>query len=369
MTSKPRSPKTHPARPGHGALAGALVEGRARTRASAFGRIVLVRFESQALRGNPLGDPAVRTIPVYLPAGYDDPRNTRRRYPSVYALAGFTGRGTMMLNDSGWGETLPMRLDRLIATGKIQPMIVAMPDCFTLYGGSQYLDSSAHGNYETHLVRELVPWIDHAFRTKAQAAHRAVFGKSSGGFGAIVQGLRHPDVFGALADHSGDSAFEYCYLPDFPAVVRAFDKYGSIQKWWAAFQRAPKKGYDWLKVLNVIAMAAAYSPNPKRPLRVDLPFDVKTGELIPAVWKRWLAWDPVRMVSGSARYRKAAKRLKLVFVDCGTRDEFNLDLGARMLAAELRKAGARVVHEEFDDTHMDITYRYDRSLEALSKVL
>jgi len=333
------------------------------------GRLEMVRFSSKALRGNPLGDPHVRTVPVYLPPGYDDPRNARRRYPSAYVLTGFTGKGTMLVNDSGFGEPLHHRLDRLIAGGRVQPLIAVMPDCFTRYGGSQYLDSSAHGRYETHLIKELVPYVDRAYRTKAKAAHRAVLGKSSGGFGAIVHGLRHPDMFGALADHSGDSAFEYCYLPDFPAVVRAVSQHGSLEKWWAAFQRAPKKSHDWLKVLNIIAMAAAYSPNPRKALRVDLPFDLATGELDARTWKRWLAWDPVRMVSGSARYRSAARRLTLIYVDCGRRDEFNLDLGARMLAKELKAAGARVVHEEFDDGHMDIPYRYDRSFEVLSRVL
>lgn len=350
-------------------LGKALLGARAQARSGPAGRVVPVRFESKVLKGNPLGDPFVRTVPVYLPPGYDDPRAVRRRYPSVYVLTGFTGRGTMLLNDSGWTEPLHLRLDRLIAAKKIQPMIAVMPDGFTRYGGSQYLDSSAHGGYETHLVRELVPYVDRAFRTKPEARHRAVLGKSSGGFGAIVHGLRHPDVFGALADHSGDAAFEYSYLPDFPSVVRAISKYGSLTNWWAAFQKAPKKGHDWLKVLNIVAMAAAYSPNPKQPLRVDLPFDLETGEIDEKTWRRWLAWDPVRMVAHEARYRKAAKQLRLVFVDAGTRDEWNLDLGARMLARELKKAGARVVHEEFDDGHMDISYRYDRSLEALSKVL
>ena len=105
-----------------------------------------------------------------------------------------------------------------------------------------------------------------------------------------------------------------------------------------------------------------------KPLRVDLPIDLKTGEIDDKVWKRWLAWDPVRMMD-QERSRKAAKKLELVFVDCGTKDEFNLDLGARMLVEQLKKAGAKVVHEEFDDGHMDIPYRYDRSFEALSKVL
>jgi len=222
------------------------------------GRLDMVRFTSKALAGNPLGDPSVRTVPVYLPPGYDDAANAGRRYPSYYFLTGFTGKGTMLVNDTGFGEPLQLRLDRLIDSGRVKPLIAVMPDCFTRYGGSQYLDSTAHGRYETHLVKELVPYVDRMYRTRKDRAHRAVLGKSSGGFGAIVHGLRHPDVFGALADHSGDSAFEYCYLPDFPAVVRAVSQHGSLDKWYAAFLRAPKKSYEWLKVMNVIAMAAAY---------------------------------------------------------------------------------------------------------------
>ncbi len=365
------APSKKSAHPGRGStrLSDALLDGRARARTGGVGRVVQVRFESKVLRGNPLGDPSTRTVPVYLPPGYDDPRAVTKRYPSIYVLTGFTGRGTMLLNDNGWTETLAQRLDRLIGAGRIQPMIAVMPDCFTLYGGSQYLDSSAHGRYETHLVKELVPWVDRTFRTRDSAGHRAVMGKSSGGFGAIVHGLRHPDVFGSLADHSGDSAFEYSYLPDFPRVVRAVSKYGSLEKWWRAFRKAPKKTDEWLAVLNIVAMAAAYSPNPRKPLRVDLPFDLETGEIDQRIWRRWQAWDPVTMVANVARYRAAARKLKLIFVDAGTKDEWFLDIGARMLVARLKDAGARVIHEEFDDGHMDISYRYDRSLEALSKVL
>lgn len=356
-SARPKSPATRKAR------------APKRIRAPREGTVEFVRFESRVLRGNPLGDPYVRTVPVYLPPGYDDAEDALRSYPVVYVLAGFTGRGTMLLNDSGWTEPIHRRLDRLIGSGAVQPMIAVLPDCFTLYGGSQYLDSAAHGDYETHLIGELVPWVDATYRTKAKAAHRAVAGKSSGGYGAIVQGLRHPDVFSAVADHSGDAAFEYCYLPDFPAVWSAVQRHGSLARWWDAFRKAPKKSHDWLKVLNIIAMAAAYSPNPRKPLRVDLPFDLDTGALIDEVWMQWLSFDPVRMVEYSSQYQAAAKKLKLVFVDCGLKDEFNLQLGARMLVAQLKAAGARVLHEEFDDGHMDIPYRYDRSLVELSKVL
>ena len=154
----------------------------------------------------------------------------------LVALAGFTGRGAMMLNTTNWGEPLNTRLDRLQAEGKIGPMIVAMPDCFTRYGGSQYVDSSAVGRYATHLVREVVPYVDRTFRTLPSARHRGVFGKSSGGYGALVNAMRHPDVFGAVACHSGDMAFEYCYLPDFPKFLQQMQKHGGVAGFLKVFE-------------------------------------------------------------------------------------------------------------------------------------
>ena len=55
-----------------------------------------------------------------------------------------------------------------------------------------------------------------------------------------------------------------------------------------------------------------------------------------------------------------------MFLDCGTRDEFNLRWGARMVAESLRAGGIDVIHQEFDDGHMGINYRYDASLAAIA---
>ena len=82
------------------------------------------------------------------------------------------------------------------------------------------------------------------------------------------------------------------------------------------------------------------------------------------MWRRWLAWDPVNLVT---RHRRNVGRLRLVYLDCGTRDEWNLHLGARMLAERLRGLGVRPVHEEFPDGHADVQYRYDRSFALLSR--
>jgi enterochelin esterase family protein len=322
----------------------------------------MVRFESQVLRTNPCGDPSVRTTPVYLPPGYDEARS--ERYPVVFCLTGFTGRGVMLLNADGWAPNIAERMDRLIASGRAKPMILVMPDCFTRYGGSQYLNSTATGAYEDHLVRELVPWVDRTYRTRPD--RRGVMGKSSGGYGAIMHGMLHPEIFHALACHSGDMYFEYCYLPDFPKFLNAIGKAGGLEPFLKSFDASPRKKSEDVMALNILAMAASYSPNSASELGIELPFDLHTGLIREDVWARWLALDPVRVL----REREAALRsLRLLYLDCGIRDEWNLHFGARQFAREMKSRGIAHVHEEFDDGHMGITYRYDTSLALLSDAL
>jgi enterochelin esterase family protein len=327
------------------------------------GAVVVERIKSEALAGNPLGDRAEREIHVYLPPGYRG--GATRRFPVVLALTGFTGFGEMMFRRQSFGEPMGPRLDRLIATGKIPPMIVASPDCFTSFGGSQYVDSAAVGNYETFVVDEVVPRLDKSFRTLASPRHRAVAGKSSGGYGALMLAMKHPDVFGALASHSGDAYFDYCYRFDFVKCWTPLMKAGGVEKWFANFKTQPKVKMDDVHALNIVAMSACYSPNVKAPLGFDLPFDMETGEERADVMERWRKFDPVVACS---RYAKNLRKLRGVFVDCGLKDEYALHAGARILVKRLRALGVEpLVHEEFDDGHMDITYRYDVSLAWLGK--
>jgi enterochelin esterase family protein len=327
------------------------------------GRIAAESFESDVLRNNPLGDPATRELYLYLPPGYDGERD--RRFPVVYCLTGFTGRGQMLLNTQPFTPGLAERMDALIERGAVAEMIVVMPDCFTRLGGSQYINSTATGRYEDYLIEEIVPFVDARFRTIPKAGARAVMGKSSGGYGALVHAMRHADVFGLAASHSGDAYFEYCYTPDFIKYVRkigADDPTAFLEKFW----REERKEKEDVTLLNVLAMSACYSPDASEPLGLRLPFDTTTGELIPEVWARWLEHDPVRMVE---RYREELRSLRLLYIDAGRRDEFALDLGARVLTARLKEHDIAFVHEEFDDGHFNISYRYDRSLELISQRL
>jgi len=325
------------------------------------GTITIETVTSDVLRGNPLGDPFIRRVPIYLPPDYD---KSNARYPVAFVLAGFTGRGVTFLNDAPWGETIAERMDRLVAQGKARPMILVMPDCFTRLGGSQYLNSPAVGQYEDHVVQELVAFVDNKYRTLADRAHRAVVGKSSGGYGAVMLAMRHPETFGIMASHGGDMYFEYCYKPDIIAAVRGLKKFGGLDKFWNEFPTIHPKDRDFSATLNIVAMSACYSPNPHAPHGFDLPFDAETGELRDDVWQRWLAWDPVCIVD---KHLDALRSLRLIYLDAGLRDEFNLQYGARIFAKRLKERGISLVHEEFDDGHFDIQYRYDNSLQTISR--
>jgi len=315
---------------------------------------------SELLRGNPLGDPHERPLWVYTPPGYAT--EPGRRYPAVYVLQGYSGHVTMWRNRSPFRQTFPETADAVFAGRQAPPAIVVYVDAWTGYGGSQFVDSPGTGRYHSYLCDEVVPSVDAAYRTLPDRNHRAIMGKSSGGFGAMITPMLRPDLFGALATHAGDSLYEYCYLKDFGAAVRALRGYdGDIWAWWREFRsRTPFTSPADYQLILLLAVAAAFSANPDG--SVDLPFEPHTGVLRPAVWQRWLDWDPVRM---AARYGDALRSLRAIWIDAGTRDEHLLDVGAAAFREELRAIGVRdeiVRYELFDATHAGIDYRYPMAL-------
>ncbi len=323
-------------------------------------------FDSEVLKDNPLGDPHVRPLWVYVPPAYEDEPD--RRYPSIYVIQGLTGQIDAWRNRTSFRKNFPELADELFATGESPPAILVFVDAWTSVGGSQFIDSPGTGRYLTYICDEIVPWVDSTYRTKAEAAHRGITGKSSGGYGAMVDPMLRPDVFGGLATHAGDALFEMCYLPDFRKSVRELrDKYDrSFDKFWEDFHSRPafSKDSDY-HLLNDWCMAACYSADEDG--TVHLPYDIETGELRPEVWERWLAWDPVRMVP---RHADALRGLKAIYIDAGRRDQFYLDLGAEAFRGELEKIGVTdVFFELFDATHSAIEYRYPLAVKYLAERL
>lgn len=328
------------------------------------GTIEVHRFESHVLKGNPWDDPTERDLPVYTP-----PSGRTDGVPLLVLLSGYAGAGYLHFQRGRYLESsIVERLDRLIRTGAAHEAVMVGPDCLTTLGGSQYLNSSATGRYEDYVVSEVVPWI----RKRYGTGPTAVLGTSSGGYGALVLGLRHPDLFGALGSNAGDALFEYCYPPDFPATFRELRKEGGPEAFLRRVFQRPISGMGasnpTSQALSIMAYASAYSPIESEPGRFDLPIDLETGALQPEIWARWLACDPVRMIE-DPRYGDAARRLRLLYVDGGTRDEFGLDIGARVFAAAARRQGARIDFEEFDGIHTDRGPRYDVMIPKLLDAL
>jgi S-formylglutathione hydrolase FrmB len=324
-------------------------------------------FDSDLLRDNPLGDPAQRPLWVYVPPGYDD--EPGRRYPTVYVIQGYTGHLEMWRNRNPYRQPFPETADRVFADKDNPPTIVVYVDAWTAYGGSQFVDSPGTGRYHSYLCDEVVPWVDAHYRTMADQSHRAIMGKSSGGFGAMITPMLRPDLFGALATHAGDNLYEYCYVPGFIKVVRGLRAYdGDIQRWWTEFrERVAFTASGDEDLLMALGVSAAFSANQDG--TVELPFDPHTGVLRPDVWQRWLDWDPVRMVP---KYAEAMRSMRAIWIDAGTRDEYALDLGAQAFHRALLDNGVAddVIHFElFDAGHGAIDYRYPLSLAWLAKQL
>jgi len=324
------------------------------------GRIDEHVIGSELLRDNPLGDPADRPLWVYAPPGYDD--EPGRRYPSVYVIQGYTGHVSMWRNRTPYRQPFPELADQVFASGQAPPAIVVYVDAWTAYGGSQFVDSPGTGRYHSYLCEEVVPFVDQRYRTVAHRDHRAISGKSSGGFGAMVTPMLRPDLFGAFATHAGDALYEFLYIPEIIKAFRHLRGYdGDIQKWWADFNSrvsfTKPEDDDLVMFLGVAAcFSAADDGTP------EMPFDPATGLLRPDVWQRWLDWDPVRMAS---KYADALRSQRAIWIDAGTRDEWHLDIGAQAFRSELARLGVpddRIYFELFDATHKAIEYRYPLAL-------
>lgn len=330
------------------------------------GRIEHGVVDSMVLKGNPLGDPYERPVVVYVPPGYDEA--PRRRYPSMYVIQGYTGQVGMWFNREPFRRPYPELVDAVFREKQAPPVIVVFVDAWTSYGGSQYLDSPATGRYHSYLCDEVVPWVDERYRTIPHRDQRAITGKSSGGYGAMITPMLRPDRFGALATHAGDALFDVCYRPQFPHLARLLrDRYGgSYERFLDDFRgRVAGTAEGDLLLMEVYGYSAAYSPTPEGVPQV--PFD-EHGSVIPGIWDRWLDWDPVSMALRS-EYAGALRSLRAIWIDAGSRDEWYLDFGALAFRRAIEAAGVaddRVHFELFDATHGGIEYRYPLALAWLS---
>jgi enterochelin esterase-like enzyme len=130
---------------------------------------------------------------LYFPPGY----SAKKQYPVLYLLHGIGGDEKEWLN----GGRPQVILDNLYAAGKLEPMIVVMPN------GRAMKDDRAIGNimapdkvqafatFEQDLLRDLIPFIEKKYRVYTDREHRAIAGLSMGGGQSLNFGLGHLDTF------------------------------------------------------------------------------------------------------------------------------------------------------------------------------
>lgn len=329
---------------------------------SAFHGAVETRpFESDVLKDNALGDPHVREVPVYLPPAALD----GERLPVVFLLAGFTGRGQSMLETHPWRGGAVRAFDRGLKESGDKGAVLVMPDAFTKYGGSQYVNSEATGRYADYVAVELPRFVDELYPTRPGS--RGVAGKSSGGFGALHLAMTKPGVFGAAASISGDCAFELPLGHEIVGAGRALlASGGDPRPWLEEFAESHDLSGDGHAAINVIAMSACYAPSGDSAWGFDLPFDPDTCERREDVWRRFLEFDPV---VACEEHADALRALKWLYVEAGRKDEFGLQFGARRLVRACRRLGIDVEHAEHDGGHFGLDRRYDVVLPRMVRAL
>lgn len=326
-----------------------------------FGAIEARPFESEALRGNALGDPHVREVPVYLPPAALE----GEALPVIFLLAGFTGRGQALLESHPWRGGAVAAYDKALQASGGKGSILVMPDAFTRLGGSQYVNSGAVGRYADYVADELPAFIEAAYGVLPGA--RAVCGKSSGGFGALHLAMTKPGAFCVAASISGDCAFELPMGHEMIGAARALLPHGGDPRpWLETFTESHDLSGDGHAAINMIAMSACYAPNPESPWGFDLPFDTETCERRPDVWERFLAFDP--LVAAGHRTNEL-KALDLLYLEAGRKDEFGLQFGARQLTAKLQALDVPFEYEEHEGGHFGLDKRYAIVLPRLTAAL
>src|SRR5205823_2060167 len=156
---------------------------------------------------------------LYLPPSYAS--SPAKKYPVLYFLHGLNE------NEMRWSSRglTDIKLDKMIADGKIGEFIVAIP-----FGNISFYTNKRNGSepWEDMIVSEFLPMVESTYRVNATRATRGVSGISMGGYGALKIAMKHPDLFGSVSAHSA------VLLQDLSAAKVSA---GRLQRFQALFDR------------------------------------------------------------------------------------------------------------------------------------
>lgn len=311
-------------------------------------KIETLELRSEILKTNPLGDPSQRLLPVLVP------RDFQKDLPVVFILAGFTGNSPFYLNGKFAEKNAAQVLDEASSDRKAPLAVYVFVDALTAWGGSQFINSDAIGNYEDYLIKEVLPAVQSTFQTTNQSSKRALMGGSSGGYGSLHLGSKYPHLFGVLGAIAPDSFFEASLLPELYLALPVWEKYqkSGLQILTALRQGSLKKQKNYHSLLNAFAMCACYLSTGKNG-DFQFPLDPRTGLKIQAEWDRLLSQDPIHFLQDRNFYGTQTK----VYLDVGNKDQYHLLYGVRQISQQMKEASFPHHVSEFDGNHFDISER------------
>ncbi len=218
-------------------------------------------------------DPAVldgRTLSVYLPPGYDDDGSAR--HPVLIML---DGQNLYDAETSYAGEwRVDETCDRLIATGRIRPVVVVGIDNggqARLHEYTPWVDADHGGGdgveHLRRIVEEVLPAVRARYRTLDGPENTALAGSSLGGLMAAYAAFAHADVFGAVGAISpsiqwADGELVKLAERSERPPVRIWLDMGTRE--WRLLKDADGNGtddmIDWLRRLRNVLLEKGYFP-------------------------------------------------------------------------------------------------------------
>lgn len=327
----------------------------------AHGATVCHEIPAPALAGSRLSEPTRQPLCVVTPPGY---ASGAARYPVVYYLPGFTTEVREYFDGSYDGWDLGRELDRRPRSGALPESIVVVVNGRSRLGGSFYVDSRITGNWESHLLRDVLPFVDASYRTLPSRGGRALVGDSMGGSGALQLGMRHPERFSVVyALSPGLFAADGLARSGLLAPHRA-----AATAWWRERLRVAPRSRSLPDLADTLlsshqrfayqlvftwAYAAAYAPDLAERWLPGL--DAEAAQA-PSASARAAAFeagfgDLERRVE---RFRDALRSLSGLGIDCGRNDRATwIPAGCEHLSRLLDEAGVEHSLEMHDGGHVD----------------
>ena len=291
-------------------------------------QLEVLTFTSAKLRGNPLGDPITRRVAIFKPDAVKDA-------PLVVYLPGWGGSSEDAIAE-GKNAWFGRVVDELVAMG--MPFRIAVVDGRSRYGGSQFLNSSATGDYADFVSEEIVPML-----TKGSDQTCIIAGHSSGGYGALMLAISHHEKFPAVVALSPDSDFEITHKPLVEdASVRA------VTRAELDAAMSPAKPAQ-IPASLFLGLCANYAPIAGKPGRFEWLYDER-GQWRAEAWARWIALDPLTVVRKNP---EAFVKTQRVYLDGAEHDEFGANIGARKIHEAIREKVPRSTFSESPGHHSD----------------